>query len=191
MCWSILHIRGDKSINQLRRNPSSAHACTLRNQNAHSSRTHTRAPFVLALVAPLKNRIQGQRFIKLLLSRKCHAKGTLRATDANSVLSQGAIELGALRGYNQSASSSLLVFFQLFPRYRQKSAQNGEYQKHFLYFPICNLICLVNMFWTVFMLIRHFLKQFGAVRCSWCWNTSSIKLSSLASVTDLRVFFVL
>lgn len=103
------------------------------------------------------------------------------------------IELGALRGYNQSASSSLPVFFHLFPRCRQRSAKNGEYPKHFLYFPICSFICLINLFWTVFMLIWHFfLKQFGSLRCPWCWNaaaTSHLKLSSLRSVTNPPVLF--
>lgn len=91
-CVSIPHVPGDKCFNQFWKSLSSAHASTVRNQNAQNPRTHTRALVVLASVVPLKIRIQGQWFIKLLLSRKCHAKGTLLCTDANSSLSHGAIE---------------------------------------------------------------------------------------------------
>lgn len=73
--------------------PSTAltHApCVTGTHTAHA-RTE-RAPCVLAPVVPLKIRIQGQWFIKLLLSRKCQGKGTLLCTDANCSLSHGAIE---------------------------------------------------------------------------------------------------
>lgn len=131
MCVSILHIPGDKCINQLCKRTSNAHACTVRNQNAHNSRTHIRAPppVVLAPVVPLKIRIQGQWFIKLLLSRKCQAKGTLLCTDANPGLSHGAIEKLCTWCFTRLQPvrfQSSLFFLQLFPACRQSSAKNGK-----------------------------------------------------------------
>lgn len=105
-----------------------AHACLVRNHNAHSSHT-TRAPVLLAPVVPLKIRNQGQWFIKLRLSRKCHAKGTLLCTDANSALSHAAVEklctccfarLQAVRLQSSPRPS------QLFPACQQSSARHGE-----------------------------------------------------------------
>lgn len=180
MCVSIPHIHRDECSNQLWKSPSSAHACTSRNQNAHSSRTHahTRPPFLLAPVVPLKIRIQGQWFIKLLLSRKCHAKGTLLRTDANSGLSHGAIEelctwcSARIQAVRFQSSPRLITAVSTLPA---EIGRDGKYpQNTFFTFPpaVFNLSYepVLNCFHvnlTLFLLKKK--KQFGTLS----WNTAA------------------
>lgn len=157
-CVSIAHVPGDKCINQLWKSLSTAHACTVRNEDAHNPRTHTRAPVVLTSVVPLKIRIQGQWFIKLLLSRKCHAKGTLLYTDANSGLSHGAIEKLCTWCFSWLQPVSFQSSPRLFTAVLILSAKRCKMVSVLLFnLSTCSFTCLC---WTCFQLFACLFNTF-------------------------------
>lgn len=131
VCVNTLHIHRDKCINQLWKSASSAHACTLRNQNAHNPRTYTRAPRRLGSGCPFKNPNPRPMIYQTPIIKKMSREGHLalhwRKLRSFPRSYRKALHLVLLRGYKQSASSPLLAFLQQFSPCQQTSAINGKY----------------------------------------------------------------